>query len=113
MPHIDEQANRERGWIWLIRGCIHRNAGRLPQAAESGRQAVDCFQREGAQRDLACAALWLSQVFKEMGNSQEERLMEKRAFQIYEKALGHRELHRECSLLSPAKSKPSRGDEAQ
>ncbi|HHX28223.1 MAG TPA: tetratricopeptide repeat protein [Firmicutes bacterium] len=114
MPHIDEHANRERGWIWLIRGCIHRRAGRFPQAAELGRQAVDCFQREGAQRDLACAALWLSQVFREMGNSQEERLMEKRAFQIYEKGRWDiRELHRECSLLSPSQSKPPRGDESE
>jgi tetratricopeptide (TPR) repeat protein/transcriptional regulator with XRE-family HTH domain len=114
MPHIDEQANRERGWAWLIRACIHRNAGRLPQAVELGRQAVDCFQKEGVQRDLACAALWLSQVFREMGNSQEERLMEKRAFQIYERQhWDMRELHRECSLLSPSKSSSSRGDEPQ
>ena len=61
---------------------------------------------------MACAALWLSQVFKELGNSQEERLMEKRAFQIYEKQHWDiRELHRECSLLSPAKSRSSRGVE--
>lgn len=112
--HIDEQANRERGWIWLIRGCIHRDAGRLSQAVELGRQAVDCFQREGAQRDLACAALWLSQVFRDMGNAQEEHLMERRAFQIYEKQHWDiRELHRECSLLSPTRSTSSRGDEVQ
>jgi tetratricopeptide (TPR) repeat protein/DNA-binding Xre family transcriptional regulator len=111
-PHIDEQAHRDRGWLLLTKGCIHRTAGRLPQAVESGKQAVDCFQKEGAQRDLACAALWLSQVFREMGNTQEERLMEKRAFQIYERQRWDmRELHRECSLLIPAKSKSSRGDE--
>jgi tetratricopeptide (TPR) repeat protein/transcriptional regulator with XRE-family HTH domain len=114
LAHIDEQANRERGWVCLIRGCIDKNAGRLSEAADSGRQAVACFQREGAQRDLACAALWLSQVFKDMGNTQEERLMERRAFQIYEKQRWDiRELHRECSLLSPAKSTQSRGDETQ
>ncbi len=112
MTHMDENANRERGWVYLVRGCIHRSAGRLPEAAELGRQAIDCFQREGAQRDLACAALWLSHVFRDMGNSQEESLMERRAFQIYEKQHWDiRELHRECSLLSPARTASKRGDE--
>jgi transcriptional regulator with XRE-family HTH domain/Tfp pilus assembly protein PilF len=103
LPHLDEQSLHEMGWLWLIDGSINRLSGSLSEAIDAGRKAVDYFQRDGTQRDLACAALWLAHVYRDMGHEQEEHLMEKRAFQIYDK--NHwdvRELHRECSLLSPS-----------
>lgn len=114
IPHLDKQSLHERGWVWLIEGCIHKMGGRLSEAVDAGRKAVDYFQREGSQRDLACSALWLSHVFDEMGMEQESHLMQKRAFQIYDKGRWDvRELHRECSLLSPSQSSTARGVEVE
>ncbi len=101
-PLLDDNSPVVKGWVLLVWSCLESLDHRQSQAIESGRKAVDIFQREGAERDLAVAALWLSSVYKETGDAQQAAFMERRAFQIYEK--NHwdiRELHRERSLLEP------------
>ena len=101
-PYLEEKSLREKGWVFLVRACVEHGRRRLSEAMDSGRKAVDVFQRERAERDLACAAFWLSSLFAEAGDAQQSQFMERRAFQIYEKRHWDiRELHRERSLLEP------------
>lgn len=101
-PHLAEPASVEKGWSLLVRGCVENGKHRVNEAAEWGRKAVEVFQREGAERDLAVAALWLSAVFDGIGDAQQSQFLQRRAFQIYEKRHWDiRELHRERSLLEP------------
>lgn len=101
-PLLEEKSALEKGWVSLIRGCLSRAHSRQGQAIEHGRRAVDIFQREEAERELALAALWLSDMYNEIGDPQQAAFMERRAFQIYEKRHWDvRELHRERALLQP------------
>jgi tetratricopeptide (TPR) repeat protein len=101
-PYLEDKSLHEKGWVMLIQGCIDHEQRRLNQAIDNGRKAVDIFQREAAERDLACAALWLSSLYAEAGDPQQAAFLERRAFQIYEKRHWDvRELHRERSLLQP------------
>ncbi|MGE5579901.1 MAG: helix-turn-helix domain-containing protein [Bacillota bacterium] len=101
-PVLEEKSALQKAWASLIRGCIGRARGRREQAVDDGRKAVDIFQREEAERELALAALWLSDLYNEMGDTQQATFMERRAFQIYEKRHWDiRELHRERGLLQP------------
>ena len=103
-PLLEEKSALERGWVSLIRGCISRAQNRQAQAIEYGRKAVDMFQREEAERELAVAALWMSDLHNEAGDSQQATFMQRRAFQIYDKRHWDiRELHRERALLEPEK----------
>ena len=110
-PYLEEKSVHERGWISLIRACVDLKSRRVNQAIENGRKALDIFQREGSERDAACAALWLSSACKEAGDSQQAASLERRAFQIYERRHWDvRELHRERSLLEPkSKSRQQKG----
>lgn len=101
-PLLEEKSVLEKGWVSLIRGCLSRAKNRQSQAVEYGRKAVDVFQREEAERELALAALWMSDLYSEMGDAQQATFMERRAFQIYERRHWDiRELHRERALLQP------------
>ena len=101
-PFFEEKSVLAKGWSSLIRACIDRGQHRQTQAIENARKAVDIFQRENAERELAVAALWLSSLCQESGDSQQATFLERRAFQIYEKKHWDiRELHRERSLLEP------------
>jgi tetratricopeptide (TPR) repeat protein len=110
-PYLEEKSLHEKGWVLLIRGCIDHGQRLVNQAVENGRKAVDIFQREAAERDLACAALWLSSLYTEVGDLQQATFLERRAFQIYDKRHWDvRELRRERSLLEPAKDTTRRDD---
>lgn len=101
-PQLNESTPIEQGWSLLVRGCLEMGKRRANEAAEYGRKSVDAFQREGAERDLAVAALWLSAIFDELGDAQQSQFLQRRAFQIYDKRHWDiRELHRERSLLEP------------
>ena len=100
--YLEEKSVLAKGWSSLIRACVDRGQHRQTQAMENARKAVDIFQRENAERELAVAALWLSSLCEESGDSQQATFLERRAFQIYEKRHWDiRELHRERSLLEP------------
>ncbi|MEX0974694.1 MAG: tetratricopeptide repeat protein [Bacillota bacterium] len=101
-PFLEEKSVLAKGWVRLIRACVDRGQRRPNQAIGNGRKAVDIFQRENAERELAVTALWLSSLYQESGDSQQATFLERRAFQIYEKKHWDiRELHRERSLLEP------------
>jgi len=103
-PLLEEKSALEKGWVSLIRGCISRAQNRQAQAIDYGRRAVDMFQREEAERELSVAALWMSDLYNDAGDSQQATFMERRAFQIYEKRHWDiRELRRERALLEPEK----------
>jgi len=94
---------RETGWVHLLYSCIDAHSQDFKGALENGKRAVELFGRDtGSERDLACAALWLSGILEYQGHSQAAKSFQKRAFRIYErKHWDVRELHRECALLSP------------
>lgn len=103
-PLLEEKSALEKGWVHLLRSCVARNKNRQAEAIEFGRKAVDVFHREEAERELALAALWMSDLCSEAGDSQQATFMERRAFQVYEKRHWDvRELRRERALLEPGR----------
>ncbi|HHW18522.1 MAG TPA: tetratricopeptide repeat protein [Firmicutes bacterium] len=101
-PVLNGKSHVETGWVFLLNACILSKQNRHKEVIDYAKRAIDLFQREGAERDLACGALWLSNYLEGIGDFHASRPFRNRAYQIYEKRHWDvRELHRECSLLSP------------
>jgi len=99
---LAQKSTVEMGWVFLLRACIAAKFNRYKEASERAKKAIDFFQKEGAERELACAAFWLSNFLEQTGDMHASRAFRNRAYQIYDKRHWDvRELHRECSLLSP------------
>ena len=68
-------------------------------------RALDIFNQQESQRDIACAALWLCNLLEATGDITRAQQLRNTAYTIYSR--NHwdlREPDRECSLLEPKHS---------
>ncbi|MGI6620144.1 MAG: helix-turn-helix domain-containing protein [Bacillota bacterium] len=95
----------ELGWVFLLKACIEKPKGIYGRARTMASRALDIFNQQESQRDIACAALWLCNLLEATGDITRAQQLRNTAYTIYSR--NHwdlRELHRECSLLEPKHS---------